>query len=290
MKSLISALNLLLITVFATAQIDSHVHQLQLIDSVRSYIQNVLHLNVGDDFYKKWSTRKDSMYYYLYVSEANKIQSMRPNTSITKMCDVEDSAIAAANSFNKHGYQTLVYKTSGTSNAELTPKLLDYPDEAIAFIMVHEAVHQHIASLRFKPRYPYNFEECLCDAVANKACVTMAKKLKLFDLKATIRQKKIFEKAFAYLNTQRERLDSSGITAQAKIFKQSTSRIKSLVCNGNQFQKDRMIYEVNNAYFLRIGDYATHYFEVKQMLNRRLTISGVIKKIYKREIKTGTML
>lgn len=267
----------------AEAQIERYKHQLQLVDSVRVYIKNTLHLNIGNDFYTKWSTQKDSMYYYVYVSDAQKIQSTLDVAFITY--NKEDTAIVAANNFTMQGFHALVYKTAGTSNAELTPKLLSYPDEAIAFIMVHEAVHRHISSLHLKPGYPYSFEECLCDAVANSACVAMAKTLKLLASKAAISQKKIFERVYVYINSQDKKLVPADTVMQALIFSKTTSHIKTMVRNGNQFQKDRMIYPVNNAYFLRNRSYTTHYFELLQMLNGQLSMNDVINKIYKREVQ-----
>ena len=286
MKKTFPASLLLLFCLICSAQNNSlqqkYSHQLQLVDSVKAYIENTLHLNTGEDFYTKWSTQKDSMYYYLYVSKANRVEAEPSNTFGYTTYSVEDSALLHCIALKKQGLQAFVYKTAGTATAELTPKLLNYPDEAIAFILVHEAVHRHISSMHLEPRYPYYFEECLCDAMANKVCIEMAEK-HLINLKAAVSQKQIFENTYAYLNHQRAKLDSAGVKGQAKIFKETTARIKLLVQRGNQFQKDRMIYEVNNAYFLRIESYAAHYFEVKKMLYSGKSLTEVISIIYKRE-------
>ena len=287
MKKICAPILLFFLCLTCSAQTNSlqqkYSHQLQLVDSVKAYIENTLHLNTGEDFYTKWSTQKDSMYYYLYVSKPNRIEPEPHNTFGYTTYTVEDSALLACRAMIKKGFQAFVYKTAGTATAELTPKLLDYPDESIAFILVHEAVHRQITAMHMKPRYPYYFEECLCDAMANKACMEMAEKLHILNLKAAADQKQIFENTYAYLNRQRAKLDSSGVRGQTKIFMETTARIKQLVQQGNQFQKDRMIYSVNNAYFLRIESYAAHYFEVKKMLYSGKSLTEVISIIYKKE-------
>ena len=286
MKKLLASFLILISAAHAAAQTDAMVqkykHQLELVDSVRSYIQNTLHLNTGNDFYQKWSTHKDSMYYYVYVSAANNVESYPSNPLGFFIYDIEDSALSSANKFTGQGYQTLIYKTSGTADAELTPKLLSYPDEAIAFIMVHEAVHRHISGMQMQTRYPYIYEECLCDAMANIACVEMAKKPKLLRPEAAFNQQKLFEEAYAFVNRQRKKLDAASNGAKPGIFKTTTLHIAELMQTGNQFQKDRMIYEVNNAYFLRNQSYATHYFEVKRMIKNGMSLTSVVSNIYQK--------
>jgi len=74
----------------------------------------------------------------------------------------------------------------------LTPKLLSYPDEAIAFIVFHEVVHQDLLKLGSPIRY--NYEEALCDVIANMACVKFAEKTKMIDVHAAEKQRAVFER------------------------------------------------------------------------------------------------
>ena len=108
----------------------------------------------------------------------------------------------------------------------------------------------------------------------------MAEKPGFFEPQKALKQKEIFEKTFAFVNKERTKLNSMKLAKQNKFFKSCTAQMKKMVRDGNQFQKDRMIYEINNAYFLRMEPYATHYFEVQNMLSKSPTINDVIADIY----------
>jgi predicted aminopeptidase len=256
--------------------------QIQLIDSLRNFITKDLKLNIADSFYMKWkNTGEDKMYNYVYASFNDSIKTAHEKEKDFWFYTIEDSAVAKINQLKAKGYHTLLYKTAGTSDAQLNHKLLSYPDEAIAFIVFHEATHQHIRSQ--KNLVPYIFEEALCDAFANKACLAFAQKTNLLNIKDALKQQRIFEKLYAFLNKQKFVIEKEGIKQQEKVFNSSTSKIKSTTRKANQFQKDRMIYEVNNAYFVRIIPYTLHYFEVKDMLEEKIELNKEIKEILKKQ-------
>jgi hypothetical protein len=175
------------------------------------------------------------------------------------------------------GYHALVYKTAGMSNTLLSPKLLSYPAEAIAFIVFHESVHQNL--IKLGGPIPYSYEEALCDVIANTACVRFAEKTKMFDYHAAVKQQEIFERAYAFLNKERAMLDTMQPQGKPSLYKSCTDIIQSLTADGNQFQKDRLNYEVNNAYFLRIADYALNYFKIKKIVLSKHSFKEVITEI-----------
>ena len=261
-------------------------HQLQLIDSIRKFIRTDLKLDIPEKFYTEWSKAKDSMYVMLYCSKGNKIERPDSNYMGGQYYDDENEAVRKSHQLDAMGYQTLVYKTAGMANDFLSRKLLSYPDEAIAFILFHEATHNDLR--RANRRYiSYNYEEALCDAVANYACLRFAIKTKLLDPEGVKRQTRIFETIYRYLNKERKIVDDQPADKNGQIFKTCTFKIAKWTEDANQFQKDRMNYEVNNAYFLRIDNYATHYFEIKKMLDRKLDVDSVIDKLWQYRSKAG---
>jgi len=243
-------------------------HQLQLIDSLRQFCTDELQLNVGDNFYNTWKEGNDSMFIYLYVSQPDTIALPPFVTSMVWSFEKEDPAIAKSNELKQQGYHTLVYKTAGTSGAFLNSKLLSYPDEAIAFIVFHEAVHRHVGQM-----VDYNYVEALCDAVANRAAIKFAANTGMLAMPAVMQQKEVIENAYRFLNTKRVELDRLRGRRPRNIFKISSRKMTGLLLHANQFLCDRMRYPVNNAYFIRVQPYAIHYFEMYEGLGDAIDIS-----------------
>jgi len=226
------------------------------------------------------------MYVFLYVSRNDTIETPNVVAKGLLYFNSENLAIIKSNELRKQGYQTLIYKTAGLSNALLNRKLLSYPDEAIAFILFHEATHQHIGM-----QIEYTYVEALCDAMASQSCIRFAQKTKMLDMKKVLKQKMIFENIYALLNKKRNEVDKTTINKKQNIFNNCSSKIHSLLRHANQFQKDRMGYEVNNAYFLRVEAYAVHYFEMKTQLGDNMHIDKVTAGLpkTKRQSETKTI-
>ncbi|MBS1616938.1 MAG: aminopeptidase [Bacteroidetes bacterium] len=216
------------------------------------------------------------MYSFLYVSFADHV-AIDTALHINSYFATETQARAAAADLTKRGYHTMIYKTVGMSSTLLNRKLLSYPDEAIAFILFHEVIHRNMLHLGHP--IAYRFEESLADAVANYACVRFARHTHLLDTTAACIQQDVFEKAYQYINAQRKILDRKSIAARRKIYIRCTTIIQQIAQPGNQFQKDRMNYPVNNAYFLRMQDYASHYFTIRQMIGYSFDLSRAIAAI-----------
>lgn len=264
-----------------SAEYARYEHQLRLIDSLRQFCTDELKLNVGSSFYNTWISGGDSMFVFLYASRPDTIAPPDVVKSMVWSFNREDSAIATSNKLKSRGYHTLVYKTAGTSGAFLNHKLLSYPDEAIAFIVFHEAVHKHVGQM-----VDYNYVEALCDAVANRAIVTFTEKTMRLDMARVLHQKNALEMAYAFLNTKRVELDKAKSNRQ-KIFDVCNAKIKALVSNANRFLIDRMSYPVNNAYFIRVQPYAIHYFEMYEGLGDGIDIAKATTGLPGAEPKKG---
>ncbi len=251
--------------------------QLQLVDTLRNYIDHDLHLLIPNEFYRSWDNRTDSMYLFLYASRADKITPADTAHRHFWYFNNEDSAQAKSKQLMKAGFETLVYKTAGTSGAALTSKLLSYPDEAIAFIVCHEAVHN---DLKFREEgIPYRYEEALCDVIANQACLQFARHSGLVDTAAVLKQQRIFENVYYYMNQQRSGVEKATPKQKKKLQRSCNKRLKQLTLGANAFQIDRLLYPVNNAYFLRLDAYAVHYFEVKQLYAGTQDMESLIQQI-----------
>ncbi|MDB5284270.1 MAG: hypothetical protein JWO06_3345, partial [Bacteroidota bacterium] len=101
-----------------------------------------------------------------------------------------------------------------------------------------------------------------------EACLRFSAKTKMIYYKAVLQQKKVFEAIYAFMNQKRIEVEATPLPAAKKtIFQSCNKKISQLTLHANQFQKDRMCYPVNNAYFLRIAPYALHYFEIQNSMN-----------------------
>lgn len=260
-----------------TMREERYSHQLWLLDSLRAFIASDLQLYVPSDFYTDWQEeRQDSMYAFLYISYSDHV-ARDTSLHIPSYCPSESLAHATARDLTTRGYHTLVYKTAGMSSTLLNAKLLSYPDEAIAFIAFHEAIHRNMVNLGHP--IAYRFEESFADVVANYACVRFARQTHLLDTAAAIRQRDIFERAYVFMNRQRQLLDCQPPRAKERIYVRCTATLPRITAGGNQFQKDRMNYPVNNAYFLRMQDYASHYFIIRRLVGGRFDLRSAIDGI-----------
>lgn len=219
------------------------------------------------------------MYVFLYVSSSDSVGNGISNGVSYRQFGNEDSLKILCQDLKQQGFHTLIYRTAGRSDARLNRKLLSYADEAVAFILIHEAMHFELG--QYPKRVNYVYEEALCDAMAIKGCIEFALKTKMISLKAVKKQQHIFESIYSLINQERKIIDGMSATARLPVFKYCTAKIEGLTKKANQFQKDRMCYPVNNAYFLRVHDYSEHYFELKNMLASK-SIAEIIAEIDKR--------
>ena len=259
-------------------QQQSFKHQLELIDSLRQFANAELKLTTGKDFYRQWNNSGDSMYTYLYISDTDKIHVPVLLSSISGKSYTADSAQILSNQFKYAGYETLIYKTAGNSNARLNEKLLSYPDEAIAFIIFHEATHRHLHSGTVH-LIPYEYEEAFCDAVANRACNLFAAKTAILSRHCVKLQAHCFEAIYKLLNNAQAGIDNLPAAQHKQFLNNCTLKVWGMAEKGNRFIKDRMQYPVNHAYFIRTIAYTKHYFEIKKWLGQSIDVRYGVEQI-----------
>ncbi len=219
--------------------------KLQLVKEVRGYLIDSLKLNVGEKFYTEF-VDTDSMFYYVYVSQKDSVKKVTHDAYIY-FGNYPTNAQLKADSFTQIGFDVMVYKTAGTSSAFLNKRLLQYDDLSLTFILIHEAIHRHKYNTGSKILYEY--EEALCDVVANAYCGWMSHSSVKNYVDFVYRNEKIYQ-----LINECAEFKITQLDAEKKIVKQ--------LKQGTLFQNDRFNYPINNAFLLRYLNYSKHYFEL----------------------------
>lgn len=216
----------------------------------KKYIIAQLGLNVGKGFYSEFE-KDTGFYYYVYASKANAIAL--PDTmkgSFFYMGRSAAEAIVKAKVWAVAGYDTLVYRTAGTSAAMLNSKLLGYCRHNILFIMLHEAVHVHLKRSQIK--IPYAFEESLGDLLGNYGAMFSG----LVDYEKSRAMTVLNEQIYRFLI----QCSTGEISGEAR-----QHHLNELMKHADSFRIDRFQYAVNNAYLLRNQFYTQRYFLLKHI-------------------------
>ena len=228
-----------------------YIHQINFIKKVSVLIKDSLKLKVGDEFYTRYS-ENDSMFSYVYVSRKDSICKVTDGAFIYFGNHPHEAKIKA-DSFTKAGFDVMLYQTAGTSGAFISKRLLEYDSISIAFIMLHEAMHRHIANSH--SNIPYEFEEAIGDVIGNSFCGWYSG--------ASVK------KYFAFAFSNEEIYSSINKCSKGKLSKEKCDlKIKSQLKNATLFQKDRFDYPVNNAYLLRNLFYAKRYFQLREIYQK----------------------
>ncbi len=239
--------------------------QLELIDGIKRYCRKVLEMDLGSQFYTRWE-ENDGFLYYLYVSDSHRVAVPDGVEEFFYFSTDEQAARVAAADFELKGYQTLVYRTAGTSATLLNKMLMSYPMNAIALIVFHEALHVHLRVKRKK--IPLSIEEAAADVLAKYVSKDYQKedfKIQRRSLKRTI---KIMERVYKAINTGIKDLCDVNKNQQKLVFNRTYKRIKRSLKKANVYQKTRFSYPVNNAFFVRNSYYCQYYFELEKVYKR----------------------
>lgn len=232
--------------------------KLKMIEQLKTYLQKDLQLSIGNDFYTSWDN-KTTTNYLLYISSPDFIKSINTRPFIYFGED-EKLAKAEKKKYDSLGYATMLYSSNNTISTKLSESLLNYPEESILFIVIHEAVHQH-----FKGKsIPYMIEEASCDLVANYASLLFIEKYHKELFKKVKHQKKLNEKFYKNINDAQKLAEIALSSHKDKIYHSADKKMKNLIKRGNEMHKDRYNYGINNAFFVRYENYSKKYFALKQ--------------------------
>lgn len=227
---------------------------------IRSYIISDLGISLNESFY---SDRMEGYQYYLYVSESDEIRLPEGEGNFRYFGSQVKKADSTQRALNKKGYHTLLYRTAATSAARVQSPLYQYPMHCLSFIALHEAHHIH---RRNNPdhKIPYSLEEASGDVLGNYVSLDYARKFpSKLDSNLVKEQIQLNEEIYQRLNDTRIALDKRAFD-RLKCRRFSRFLEKKLA-NSDSFKRDRFLYPVNNAYFIRYGYYTTHYFLLRDL-------------------------
>jgi hypothetical protein len=129
-------------------------------------------MDISNSFYSNWATSEEPNY-YLYVSKKDTLLSALKAQRKFKYFGFNlKEAKKSKRFYDEKQFSTLLYKTYGTSAAQLSNHLLSYSVESVSFIVFHEAIHQHI---RINTKLPYSLTEAMCDIIGNYASLAIFK-------------------------------------------------------------------------------------------------------------------
>lgn len=249
--------------------------KLQLLVDLKQFLKNEIHLYLGTDFYETWDN-KTTTNYLLYISSSQFVKSLNSHPFVYFGED-EKKAKLEKSKYDSLGYETLLYKTNNAISTKLSSSLLNFPSESILFIIIHEAVHQHLKGKSI----PYIIEESSCDLIANYASIAFIEKYNTSLYKKAMKQKKMNEKFYKNINDAQRLADLELSPHKDKIFHSADKKLQNLIKRGNEFHKDRFNYDVNNAFFVRYENYTKHYFALKEKFLALQNFDSFIKYIEK---------
>jgi hypothetical protein len=241
-----------------SAQGNSNAEKIQLIQQLKIFLRSEIKLNLNNDFYDAWDNRTTTNY-LLYISSSQTVKSIN-NRPFIFFGEDEKSALKEKTTYDSLGYETLLYKSNNTISTKLSNSLLNFPSESIVFIVIHEAVHQHLKG----KSVPYIIEEAACDLVANYASIAFIEKNYSQLYKKAKKQKKLNEKFYKNINDAQKLADIALYAHKEQIYHSADKKIKNLIKRGNDLHRDRFNYGINNAFFVRYENYSKNYFVLKQ--------------------------
>lgn len=250
--------------------------QYQLIAKLKSFAQDELAIQLKEKFYTEWE-EKESFNQYLYVSLADKIQipdGLPPYMHFGT--DVEKATKKKAE-LDEKGYHTLLYQTAGTSAAHLTRILLSYPFESLAFVVLHEAFHVNLDKV--KKNIPYEIEEAFCDVVGNCGAILFAQNAGagILETAKAEHHKNLNEQIYKCILHHKQLIMVSAAADFPQIYKNCEEALKKLLPVGNDFFKNRYVYPINNAFFIRNYYYTEHYFSLARLVNKKRNLRDAIQ-------------
>jgi hypothetical protein len=241
-------------------------NSLKLIREIEHFGRRELKLKLHHHFYTQWQLVEQPNT-YLYVSRADSIL-LPPNTNAFQFFGTDTlAAKLAADSMNNAGLDAMIYRTSGNSAVRLTHQLLNYPQEAIIFIVLHEMAHVH--SNQMKLKIPYSSEESFGDFLGNIAGEYFVQKYHPEIIHAFTKQKETHESLYKLFENMESNSQGVSKSEKVSIYSAAQKQLNSIILSANKFQHDRFAYPMNHAYILRNRYYYTWYFEYK-CLNSKL--------------------
>jgi hypothetical protein len=237
--------------------------KIKFIRKAIDYIRKEEKLKVSPDFYSRYQPGA-TMLTYLYVSSPDSIVSGM-DSPFSFFGTNTQKALQEQKHYDSLGQHTLIYHTAGNSDAKINHRLLEYPKAAIAFILFHEAIHQHLKNSGIS--IPYEYEEALCDVNGNYGALLFAKKTKALKSKEEAKFIAMNERICRTIILINKGSRTVFRADRNKYQQHCDSALQKLLLTATVFHRDRFNYPVNNAFLLRNSFYGENYFLLKDVLD-----------------------
>lgn len=247
---------------------------LKMIRELEEFAEHELGLRLKRKFYRKWLPVEQQLT-YVYVSRPDSILLPPGKANFNYFGTDTLKAKEFAQSENEHGFDTMIYHTSGTSATKLTHHLLNYPPEAVMFIVLHEMAHVNREKRKLK--IPYPAEESFGDFLGNYASEAFAKKYYPQHIDRIIKQRKIQEEIYFLLKKAEKQTQGISAELKNKRYSEVNSAMQELIKDANEFQKDRYNYPVNHAYILRNRYYYKWHDEFSKIYKKGNSLPEMVK-------------
>jgi hypothetical protein len=241
-------------------------NSLKLIREIEHFGRSELKLKLHHHFYTQWQV-VEQQNTYLYISRADSILLPTGANAFQFFGTDTIAAKLVADSMTQAGLDAMIYRTSGNSAVRLTHQLLNYPQEAIIFIVLHEMAHVH--SNQKKLKIPYPSEESFGDFLGNIAGEYFVRKYHPELIQAFTKQKETHESLYKLFENMERNAQGVSKSVKVSIYSAAQKQLNSIILSANKFQHDRFAYPMNHAYILRNRYYYAWYFEYK-CLNSKL--------------------
>ena len=252
------------------------IKSLNLIRELEHFGRKDLRLKLHNHFYTQWQ-EVEQPNTYLYVSRADSIL-LPPNTDAFQFFGTDTlTAKLIADSITNAGLDAMIYRTSGNSAVRLTHQLLNYPQEAIIFIVLHEMAHIHRNQKKLK--IPYSTEESFGDFLGNIAGENFVRKYHPELIESFSKQKATHESLYKLFKNMESNAQGISQLEKIAIYSSAQAQLNSILVSANKFQHDRFEYPMNHAYILRNRYYYAWYFEYK-CLNSKINNLRAMTTLY----------
>lgn len=237
---------------------------LKLIQELEKFGRRELKLKLHHHFYTEWQEIEQKNT-YVYISRSDSIVLPHKSDAFQFFGTDTLAAKSAADSFKIAGLDVLIYQTSGNSAVRLTHRLLNYPEEAIIFIVLHEMAHVH--SNQKKLKIPYSSEESFGDFLGNIIGEVFVRKYHPEFLAAFTKQKETHEALYHLCDYLEKHTQGVSESKKNAIYDDAQNQMETIIHSSNAFQHDRFLYTMNHAYILRNRYYYRWYFDYKCVYN-----------------------
>ena len=268
----------------------NEINSLKLIRELEHFGRRELKLKLHHHFYTQWQV-VEQQNTYLYISRADSILLPSGTDAFQFFGTDTLAAKLIADSMTNAGLDAMIYRTSGNSAVRLTHQLLNYPQEAIIFIVLHEMAHVHRNQKKLK--IPYSTEESFGDFLGNIAGEFFVRKYHPELIADFIKQKETHESLYKLFKSMESNAQGVSKSEKDSIYSSAQTQLNSIIVSANKFQHDRFFYPMNHAYILRNRYYYTWYFEFKCLnskMNNLRELTTFYSHIPKNEIELRKLL